>query len=1165
MAQRRFGLLSCYFGEVTVAKVAKNSAAPNVGYVDQLKIFKDRVRDMLPIDRAIEEMGGVTFTKRAGSAARMACCPFHNERTPSFSVNPQAGYYRCFGSGCGAHGDVFTFIMDFFNVPFMEALAMAGRQVGMEMPQPDGKPAKPGIKAVRTIPARPRISDRSTHPADLKEHGLIPVPERARRPRANMLAKGWHEGNTENPAGPRYYRPKMVHEYRNASGELLLSILRLEFVRKGDDPGKKTKIFMPLRLAELPEEAPRELMVDAEKRIGWLVRSVSVGSKRPVYGMETVPSWSSIKGRDVLIVEGEKTADAARRLLAGDPDGKNWIVLTPLGGGSSALHADWSELAATIRSREDQVRVHVWPDSDTPITRPDGEIVDRQKKYGREVVNGLGYALMRAGADRSLVTFSRVRPIEGVKHGWDLADAEAEGWKAERVFAKIKDDPIILTPEPEYLEADRPVREEVDDPAPFDHDETSIQVRIWDDLMNERETGEDTIMPQTNKGQDTDEDPLSILPTTSSDTIAPETPSAPRDGDGHQVTDLTEDEVVIPNEGGIFDLIRDRQVEIIMENTFFRCLGYENGSSFFMSMLSGQMFELNASTMRQNALIHLAPAEWWQNHFPSAPDRNGNIKTDWEAAVNALVKSTYQAGQYKAEHQAGQGAWFDGKQVVFNNGRGLWVEGVGPVSIRDFRGEKNYLSGRFCGMPDFDNPLPADSPEAWALLELIENLNWAPETRSVSILNLYGWLAIGPLCGILPWRPHLWLSGERGVGKSWIINKIISPIFRDYGVHVKADSTESGLRNLLNMHAFPLVFDEAEGETVEDRKRMDRIIRLARHSADPGKSVVAQGVPGGKGQRQYAIASTFLMCSITPQLSQAADDTRFGRAHLLQGLNHYDFIEKIEKPAEQLLTDEFSRRMMARMIMNGSRMLETCKIMFSALSSFNLERRLVDVYGTYLAGAWVLLRDGLPENEAQAIAWARDTFNMVDGLVTKASELSEDKDHVRLFRHLLTTDLKVETNAFGSRTFSVVELVEIANGTYPYEDTISAEEARRALHRIGIKLGISRDQVIRGMPPGHFERLSRSDQSKVHGRIAAPHEAPDCLLIHKKSTQIERFLKETPYATSYADVMLQAKGVRKGDAFRFPGGTYRVLEVPLEILSLNEDVTNGGDEQVRGE
>ncbi|PTX52499.1 CHC2-type zinc finger protein [Gemmobacter caeni] len=1150
---------------------AKKSPDQLVSYRDQLRAFKDQVRDMLPIDRAIEEMAGVSFTKRAGSVARMACCPFHNERSPSFSVNPQAGYYRCFGSGCGAHGDLFSFIMDFFNVPFMEALAMAGRQVGMEMPEPDGKAPRKGTKPAPSIRPRPRISDRSTHPADLKDHGLLPVPERARRPRPNLVAKGWHEGNSETPAGPRFYRPKMVHEYRNASGQLLLSILRLEFMKKEDGQEKRVKMFMPFRLAELPEAAPRELMIDPERRMGWLVRSVAVGSRRPVYGMECLTGWTGAGGRDILIVEGEKTADAARRLLRSAPDADRWIVLSPLGGGSSALHADWTELATAIAGIEGPVRVRVWPDADTPISRPDGEVIDRQKKYGREIVNGLGYALMRAGADPSRISFARITPIEGVKHGWDLADAEAEGWSADRVFAKIQDEGIPLTPEPQYLETDRPVREEADEPVPFDHDETAVQVRIWDDLMRENERGEMGEMSQDATAESrVNEDPLDLLPVTETspaplvldaeDPLPARAPDAP-----HPVTDLTEEEVVLPDEGGNDDLVRDPQVEMVMENPFFRCLGYESGVSYFMSMLSGQVFDLNPSTMRPNFLIHLAPSEWWVRHFPTAADRNGIIKTDWESAVNALVKTTYRVGQYKAENQAGQGAWTDGNRIVFNNGRGLWVEGDGPVSIRAFRGQKNYISGRFCGMPDFDNPLPADSPEAWALLELIENLNWAPETRAVSILNLFGWLAIGPLCGILPWRPHLWLSGERGVGKSWIINNIINRIFCEYGVNVKADSTESGLRNLLNMHAFPLIFDEAEGETMEDRNRMTRIIRLARHSADPGKSVVAQGVPGGKGQRQYAIASTFLMCSITPQLTQAADNTRFGRAHLLQGLNHYDFVERLQEPAERLLTEDFSRRFMARMIMSGRRMLDTCQIMFNALSGYGLERRLIDVYGTYLAGAWVLLRDGLPENEAAAISWARETFNMLDGLVAQASEVSEDKDHVRLFQHLFTTDIKVETVSFGTRTFSLIELIEIALGTYPYEDTIAAEEAVRSLHRIGIRLGISQDRVIAAIPPDEWARMPHKERAKVFGRAAQPGERPDCLLIHKKSTHIEKYLEKTPYAGNYADVMVQAKGVRKGGSIRFPGGTYRSVEVPLEILSLGGDVTNGGDEQVRGE
>ena len=47
--------------------------------------------------------------KKAGKN-HSGLCPFHNEKTPSFSVNEQQGFYHCFG--CGAHGDIYSFVMD---------------------------------------------------------------------------------------------------------------------------------------------------------------------------------------------------------------------------------------------------------------------------------------------------------------------------------------------------------------------------------------------------------------------------------------------------------------------------------------------------------------------------------------------------------------------------------------------------------------------------------------------------------------------------------------------------------------------------------------------------------------------------------------------------------------------------------------------------------------------------------------------------------------------------------------------------------------------------------------------------------------------------------------------------------------------------------------------
>ena len=64
-----------------------------------------------------------------------ACCPFHNEKTPSFTVNDDKGFYHCFG--CGAHGDAIRFLTDNRGMPFMDAVKELAAKAGMEVPAPD--------------------------------------------------------------------------------------------------------------------------------------------------------------------------------------------------------------------------------------------------------------------------------------------------------------------------------------------------------------------------------------------------------------------------------------------------------------------------------------------------------------------------------------------------------------------------------------------------------------------------------------------------------------------------------------------------------------------------------------------------------------------------------------------------------------------------------------------------------------------------------------------------------------------------------------------------------------------------------------------------------------------------------------------------------------------
>ena len=104
------------------------------------------VEDLL--DRLdLAELIGSRITLKKAGANYKACCPFHDEKTPSFNVRPDKGFYHCFG--CGAHGDAISFIREFEGIGFTEAVEELAKRAGLEVPY--DKAAKQEIQQARTL------------------------------------------------------------------------------------------------------------------------------------------------------------------------------------------------------------------------------------------------------------------------------------------------------------------------------------------------------------------------------------------------------------------------------------------------------------------------------------------------------------------------------------------------------------------------------------------------------------------------------------------------------------------------------------------------------------------------------------------------------------------------------------------------------------------------------------------------------------------------------------------------------------------------------------------------------------------------------------------------------------------------------------------------------
>ncbi|WP_100639276.1 DNA primase [Marinobacter salexigens] len=118
------------------------------------------VEDLL--DRVdLAELIGSRITLKKAGANYKACCPFHDEKTPSFNVRPDKGFYHCFG--CGAHGDAISFIREFEGLGFTDAVEELARRAGLEVPYDQA--ARQEIQQARTLTDALDFASRFYHSA----------------------------------------------------------------------------------------------------------------------------------------------------------------------------------------------------------------------------------------------------------------------------------------------------------------------------------------------------------------------------------------------------------------------------------------------------------------------------------------------------------------------------------------------------------------------------------------------------------------------------------------------------------------------------------------------------------------------------------------------------------------------------------------------------------------------------------------------------------------------------------------------------------------------------------------------------------------------------------------------------------------------------------------
>lgn len=280
--------------------------------------------------------GRVQLTRRGKE--HYGLCPFHKENTPSFTVSVDKGFWHCFG--CGMNGDAIDFVRETEGLSFIEACQVI----------------RDGNFSTAPILSEPVLPRKST-----PEWISSTPPSDAEQP--NFMV---------GSVGPSY-----VWEYRNKESAVIGYVARYNVEHNGE-VGKTFRPFTWGRHANSDEEP------------SWQPKTWS--KPRPLYGLELL---SHRPNSQVIIVEGEKACDAARKLFP------NAICLSWPGGSNSAKYVDWSPLYGR-----------------SILTIADND------EAGIQAMRYICATLSQEGGCKVVY----IEPEPERQKGWDLADAEADNW-----------------------------------------------------------------------------------------------------------------------------------------------------------------------------------------------------------------------------------------------------------------------------------------------------------------------------------------------------------------------------------------------------------------------------------------------------------------------------------------------------------------------------------------------------------------------------------------------------------------------------------------------------------------------------------------------------------------------------------------------------------------
>ena len=542
----------------------------------------------------------------------------------------------------------------------------------------------------------------------------------------------------------------------------------------------------------------------------------------------------------------------------------------------------------------------------------------------------------------------------------------------------------------------------------------------------------------------------------------------------------------------------------------FRCLGFDRGIYFYLPEKAGQVVALTPAQHSKNYLLTLAPLIRWADMF-GTESKSGEVQVDWTSAADTLIEACTKVGVYDPALVRGRGAWTDAGRVIFHVGDSLIVDSE--------RHRITQLPETFSSAYFYEHTKHLLGPAEDALSDelafkmrcIAERFRW--ETPA-SANMLLGWIVLAPVCGALDWRPHIWVTGGAGTGKTTILKAFMKPLLGGIYEAATGGTTEAGLRGQLKSDAIPVVFDEFEQNEQAQKVMVQNVLSLARVASSEGGKIY-KGTTSG-GSNAFEIRSMFCVSSINVALFQKADLDRFCVLPLRKDHMAKDDWTRFEAGILELATVENGRALIARTLHQIPIIKANAKVLARALAQ-RFGQRFGDQHGTLLAGAWSLEAGG---GGPLDLSMAKQWIDQMDWETREVDESDADEIKCRdaILQHLVDYSM--------GQKAQLGELVDCVAKSKALRGVIS-DELAQILGRWGLKV------LRRG-----FDIMPGTEEVCDRPYLAIAHN----------NRQLSTIFRDTQWANNaHRAALKRLPGATASKPMHFSGiGTHRATLVPLE-------------------